>query len=196
MTFAGERSPAVMEQRRNRAMGLVAFAFLMPFALAIGQEVPMYEATGSVEFALDGETHQFFTTWNTVPGEPGRQIHTGSWTVLKPMMMGGVNLSPDDVFVVVSARPTVNPIAGQPELRIEFSLDPGTLEHRSSVPVAVRYESGSAEPLVWESATVLSLQAESVDDETIKLRAELVGSEQDGSGELRALLDLHSVRKR
>ncbi|MHA6732360.1 hypothetical protein [Devosia sp. A369] len=165
---------------------------------AAAQEMPVYEATGTVAFMLGADSHQHYTTWNTVPNEPGREIHTASWQVLKPMLLGGVNIAPNDVFVVVSAHPTVNPQAGQAEIRLEFSLDPETLQHRSSVPFTVRYEPKSgAAPLTWEDINVLSMQTERVDDDTIQLHAEIEGiGSGNGVEGFTAVLDLQTIKKR
>ena len=85
-----------------------------------------------------------YTTWNTVPGDLDRQVHTASWVILKPMLMGGVNMIPDDVFVTINSRNTVKPTADQAEMKVEFSLDPVTLDLKpDSEPTILYYPPNS-----------------------------------------------------
>lgn len=102
-------------------------------------ELPVYQSTGTVEIMMGNEKQSHHTTANTVPNQPGREVHTATWRVLKPMMLGGQNIAPDDVFVVTSSRPTVEPGSKQPELRMEFSLDPQTLKLKDKPKFSVRF---------------------------------------------------------
>ena len=80
-----------------------------------------------------------YTTSNTVPNDPERRVNTASWLVLKPQMMGGVNISPDDVFVVITSRNSIEPSSGQTSMRVEISLDPDTLDLKTRPAPSIRF---------------------------------------------------------
>lgn len=40
------------------------------------KDIPVYEETGTVNMTLADKQMTHYTTWNTVPGDPERQIHT------------------------------------------------------------------------------------------------------------------------
>ena len=107
------------------------------FALAIttclaapgwSQDFPVYEETGTIAITFGGEDMVQYTTGNSVPGQPGREVHTASWIVLEPRLMGGVNIMPDDVFVTITSRGSIEPDPGKATLTVEASLDPETLD--------------------------------------------------------------------
>ena len=68
------------------------------------------------------------TACKTFPGDPIREVITASWLTLNPMLLGGVNVSPDDDFVTLTTRDTVSPEFGRPGMRVESSLDSETLD--------------------------------------------------------------------
>ncbi len=115
-------------------VGLMLFS-----SVASAQKLPVYETTGTIALTLDGKQSTFHTTSNTVPGEPGRLVHTARWKVFPPMMMGGINMAPPGVFVSMSARPTVEPAHELPELKITFSVDPANYTLLELAPIEVIY---------------------------------------------------------
>lgn len=106
---------------------------------ALSQGLPVYEQTGAIEIAFGNGRMTHYTTRNTVPDQPGRQIHSASWITLEPRLIGGVNIMPDDIFVTVRSRGSVEPEPGQASLLLEFSLDPDTLELRTETPHNIRF---------------------------------------------------------
>lgn len=114
----------------------LAILLAMP---ALAQEMPVYEETGTIEISFGNEGMTYYTTSNTVSADPGRQVHTASWLILEPRLMGGVNISPDDVFVVIQARDSIEPRAGQATIRVEVSLDPDTLQLKKKPAPSIRF---------------------------------------------------------
>ena len=145
---------------KNLTFALVASSCIV--GVAIAQGVPTYQETGVITMTLGAEEVTHYTTWNTVPGDATRQVHTASWLILKPMLMGGVNISPDDVFVTVTARDTISPELGRPEMRVEFSLDPVTLDLKTETAVTLTYYPDGNDTDVYYALTNGSFQIESV----------------------------------
>ncbi len=81
----------------NLTFGLVVASCIAGAALAQG--VTAYQQTGVINVTLGAEEVTHYTAWNTVPGDATRQVHTASWLILKPMLVGGVNISHDDLLV-------------------------------------------------------------------------------------------------
>lgn len=121
--------------KRTAAALVIAAYFSVP---AFSQELPVYAETGTIDITFGDERITHYTTWNTVPNDPDREVHTASWRILKPQLMGGVNISPDDVFVLVTSRDTLDPKPGQSSMRVEFSLNPETLELKSKPAASFR----------------------------------------------------------
>ncbi len=92
------------------------------------QEFPVYEETGTVAISFGDEQMIHYTTGNSVPGQPGSEVHTASWIVLEPRLLGGMNITPDDVFVTITTRGSIEPDPGKATLRVEVSLEPETLD--------------------------------------------------------------------
>src|SRR5690606_34462678 len=103
------------------------------------QELPQYESTGTVELVIDAKQATYHSTSNTVPGQPGRLVHTASWRTFPPMMMGGVNMAPKGIMLSVTARPTVEPDPSAPQLKITFSVDENDYSLLDSTPFEVIY---------------------------------------------------------
>lgn len=161
---------------KNVTFGLVMASCIAGAAMA--QSVPAYQETGVIMMTLGAEEVTHYTTWNTVPGNATRKMHTASWLILKPMLMGGVNISPDDVFVTVTTRDTVPPSYGQPELRVEFSLDPATLDLKADPAVNLRYYPAGSDTDVYYALTNGRFQVESVtrlEDDTLAIIATAEG---------------------
>ncbi|PWL16214.1 hypothetical protein DKP76_18695 [Falsochrobactrum shanghaiense] len=115
---------------------MIAAYFAIP---AFSQELPVYAETGTIDITFGDERITHYTTWNTVPNNPDREVHTASWLIMKPQLMGGVNISPDDVFVLITSRDTLDPKPGQSSLRVEISLNPETLELKSKPAASIRF---------------------------------------------------------
>jgi|GEM_PF-2630859 len=145
---------------KNLTFGFVVASCIAGAAMA--QDVPAYQETGVITMALGAKEVTHYTTWNTVPGDATRQVHTASWLILKPMLMGGVNISPDDVFVTVATRDTVTPEFGRPEMRVEFSLDPVTLDLKTEPAATLTYYPGGSDTDAYYALTNGSFQVESV----------------------------------
>ncbi len=145
---------------KNLTFGLVVASCFAGTAMAQG--VPAYQETGAVTMTLGAKEVTHYTTSNTVPGDATRQVHTASWLILKPMLMGGVNISPDDVFVTLTTRDTVSPEFGQPEMRVEFSLDPVTLDLKTDPAATLTYHPADMDTDVYYALTKGSFQIESV----------------------------------
>ena len=131
-----------------------------------------------VTMTTGAEEVTHYTTWNTFPGDATRQVHTASWMILKPMLMGGVNMSPDDVFVTVTTRDTVSPKFGQPEMRVEFSLDPVTLDLKTDPAANLQYYPDGSSTDVYYALTNGSFNVESVtrlEDDTLAIIATAEG---------------------
>lgn len=126
------------------------------------QEIPVYEETGTVNITLGDKQITHYTTWNTVPGDSERQVHTASWVILKPMLMGGVNMIPDDVFVTITSRDTVKPKSEQTSMRVEFSLDPVTLDLKPDSEPTILYYPYSREADGYYAMTNGSFDIEKV----------------------------------
>ena len=122
--------------KRTAAALMVAAYFAVP---AFSQELPVYAETGTIDITFGDERITHYTTWNTVPNDPDRQVHTASWLIMKPQLMGGVNISPDDVFVLITSRDSLIPKPGQSSLRVEISLNPETLELKSKPAASIRF---------------------------------------------------------
>ena len=124
-----------------------AFGLVLGFtAPAWSKTIPVYEETGKVAITLGAEKMTHYTSWNNVPGSPGKEVHTASWLILKPMTMGGLNMATDDVFVTITTRDSIAPASGQQaEMRMEVSLDPITLGLMPDrTPSIQYYPSGSS----------------------------------------------------
>lgn len=122
--------------KRTAAALMIAAYFAVP---AFSQELPVYAETGTIDITFGDERITHYTTWNTVPNDPDRQVHTASWLIMKPQLMGGVNISPDDVFVLITSRDSLSPKPGQSSLRVEISLNPETLELKSKPAASIRF---------------------------------------------------------
>ncbi len=61
---------------RNLTFSLVVASFIVGTAMAQG--VPAYQETGVITMTLGAEDVTHYTTWNTVPGDETRQVHTAS----------------------------------------------------------------------------------------------------------------------
>lgn len=129
---------------------------------AMAQDVPAYQQTGVVSMTIGAEEVTHYTAWNTFPGDTTRQIHTASWLILKPQLLGGVNITPNDVFVTLTTRDTVLPKYGQPELRVEFSLDPITLDLKTDPAASLRYYPEGSDTDLYYALTNGSFEVESV----------------------------------
>lgn len=143
------------------------------------RNLPVYQSTGTIEIMMGNEKQSHHTTVNTVPDQPEREVHTATWRVLKPMMLGGQNITPDDVFVVTSSRPTVEPGSKQPELRMEFSLEPETLKLKEKPKFSVRFfpagdRSGNLYVLTEGSMELDSVTH--VDEETLTIAGRVTGT--------------------
>ncbi len=109
-------------------------------APALSQEMPEYVQTGTIDITFGDEQTTHYTTSNTVPGEPGRQVHGASWLILEPKLLGGVNISPDDVFVLITSRDSLSSVAGPSSLQVEASLHPETLALKSKPAATIRFQ--------------------------------------------------------
>lgn len=103
------------------------------------QELPQYESTGTIELAIDGKQATYHSTSNTVPGQPGRLVHTANWRTFPPMMLGGINMAPKGIMLSVTARPTVEPDPSTPQFKISFSLDENDYSLLDATPFEVIY---------------------------------------------------------
>lgn len=103
------------------------------------QDFPVYGETGTIAITFGGKDVIHYTTKNSVPGQPQQEVHTASWIVLEPRLMGGVNIIPDDVFVVITSRGTIEPDPGQATLRVEASLEPETLDLKSRPAPSIHF---------------------------------------------------------
>lgn len=157
--------------------GLVAAGLLFATALQ-AQDRPVYEQTGTVEITFGERQMQHFTTANTVPGEPGRQVHTASWITLEPRLLGGVNISPDDIFVLITSRDTVEPVSEQDSLRVEFSLDPATLGLKTKPAASVRFypAKGEADFYALTDGTFTIENVTRTDEDTFSILASAQGT--------------------
>lgn len=122
--------------KKTAAALMIIIYFAAP---AFAQEQPIYAETGTIEITFGDERITHYTTWNSVPNDPDREVHTASWLIMKPQLMGGVNISPDDVFVLITSRDNPAPSLGQSSLRVELSLDPKTLELKSKPAASIRF---------------------------------------------------------
>ena len=104
------------------------------------QDFPVYVETGSVAITFGSEDMIHYTTGNSVPGQPGWEVHTASWIVLEPRLLGGMNITPDDVFVSITTRGSIEPDPGQATLRVEASLDPETLDLKTKPAPSIRFQ--------------------------------------------------------
>ena len=112
-------------------MRKLSLALALATCLAVpgwSQDFPVYEETGTVAISFGDEHMIHYTTANSMPGQPGWKVHTASWIVLEPRLLGGVNITPDDVFVTITTRGSIEPHPGKSTLRVELSLDPETLD--------------------------------------------------------------------
>lgn len=123
---------------RTRFLSFLSSAILLATP-ALAQGLPVYEETGVIEITFGDERMTHYTTWNTVPDDPDRQVHMASWVILEPRLMGGVNISPDDVFVVITSRDSIEPNPGQASMRVEISLDPQTLQLKTKPAPTIRF---------------------------------------------------------
>lgn len=123
---------------RTSFLSLLSSAILLATP-ALAQGLPVYEETGVIEITFGEKRMTHYTTWNTVPGDPDRQVHTASWLILEPRLMGGVNITPDDVFVVIATRDSIEPNTGQASMRVEISLDPQTLQLKTKPAPTIRF---------------------------------------------------------
>src|SRR5690606_18581156 len=114
-------------------------ALLSTTGAAGAQELPQYESTGTIELAIDGKQATYHSTSNTVPGQPGRLVHTANWRTFPPMVMGGVNIAPKGIPLSVTAQPAVEPDASAAQLKLTFSLDENDYSLLDSSPFEVIY---------------------------------------------------------
>lgn len=142
---------------RKCAIALVLAASVT--APGFSQEFPLYEETGTIAITIGDEQMLHYTTWNTVPGEPGREVHTASWIVLEPRLLGGVNISPDNVFVAITSRETIAPEAWQTTLKVEFSLDPETLEMRTKPAPTISFHPAGSDTFYALTDGVLEIES-------------------------------------
>lgn len=123
-------------------MRITAFALLIAsyFAVpALAQEVPVYTETGRIEIIFGDQHITHYTTQNTVPNDPDRQVHTASWLIMKPQLMGGINIAPDDIFVLITSHEKQEQKTGKSSLQVKFSLNPETFELKAKPATAIRF---------------------------------------------------------
>jgi len=123
----------------KKLLAACTVALLWATGATVAQELPQYESTGTIELAIDGKQAWYHSTSNTVPGQPGRLVHTANWRTFPPMMMGGVNLAPKGILLSVAAQPTVEPDYSAPQLKLTFSLDENNYSLLDSTPFEVIY---------------------------------------------------------
>jgi len=146
---------------------------------AWAQNLPVYESTGTIELAIDGKSSTYHTTSNTVPGQPGRMVHTANWRTFAPMMLGGINMAPPGVFISLSARPTVEPDPDAPQLKITFSIDDGNHTLLETAPTEVSYtiKNGAlAGQYQHASGSLQILSVQAADNNTLKITGRAAGT--------------------
>ncbi|MFW8566845.1 hypothetical protein [Orrella sp. 11846] len=114
-------------------------ALLSVTGAAAARELPQYESTGTIELAIDGKQATYHSTSNTVPGQPGRLVHTANWRTFAPMILSGINMAPEGIMLSITAQPTVKPVSSAPQLRISFSLDENDRSLLDDTPFEVVY---------------------------------------------------------
>jgi hypothetical protein len=131
------------------------------------QDFPVYQETGTIAITFGDEQMIHYTTGNSVPGQPGREVHTASWIVLEPRLLGGMNITPNDVFVTITSRGSIDPDPGQATLRVEASLDPETLDLKASPAPSISFHPDDGNGLyamtvgVFEIESVTRIDADS-----------------------------------
>ena len=93
-----------------------ASALMLCGSISWSQELPAYESTGTIELTVNGKQATYHSTSNTIPGKPGKTVQTANWRILKPMLLGSVNIAPPGILVSITARPTVKPNPAAPWL--------------------------------------------------------------------------------
>ena len=194
-------------KRMTLAFGL-ALGFTAP---AWSNTIPVYEETGKVAITLGAEKMTHYTSWNNVPGSPGKEVHTASWLILKPMMMGGLNMATDDVFVTITTRDSIAPASGQQaEMKVEVSLDPITLGLMPDRTPSIQYYPSGSSADKYYALTNGTFEIESatrIDPNTFTLIATAKGEMTGQNGyepvhnpedvlELNARFELQSVATR
>lgn len=172
---------------KKLTLGLVVVTGIACAALA--QDIPKYEETGVIAMTVGSEVMTHYTTWTTVSGDPERQIHTASWLILESIIMAGVKLSTDDVHVMITSYDTVSPNYGQPTMRVEFGLDPVTLELNPELAVNLIYSPTGSDVDGYYALTNGQFEIESVtriDDNTLAI---IATAEGELSGQKGAIID-------
>jgi hypothetical protein len=157
---------------------LAAGAAIFLVAPTWAQNLPVYERTGTIEITLGSERMTHYTTSNTVPGQSGREVHTASWIVLEPRLLGGVNISPDDVFIIVRSRDSIEPETGQASLMLEFSLHHDTFELKTKPAPNIRFYpagGGSDEYYALTDGSVVIESASSIDNGGLAIAGSVQG---------------------
>lgn len=158
---------------------MFVFAAIMCGVSAVAQQLPEYEETGTLVAEIDDVTQSYHTTSNTVPGQPGRYVHTASWRVLTPVKMGGISLGPEGVFISLVAQPSVPPRYGEPSIKITFLLDEDTYEHVDTTPFEVIYIADEASQRVEYQDDGGQLEIVSVmpdDDDVLNIQGKVSGT--------------------
>lgn len=106
---------------------------------AFSQELPEYAEMGTIDITFGDERITHHTMLNTVPNDLDRQVRSASRLIMKPQLMGGVNISPDDVFVLITSRDSLSLKPGQSSRRVEISLAPEALELKSKPAASIRF---------------------------------------------------------
>lgn len=137
--------------------------------------IPAYSETGKIVVSNGTDHKTWYTTANTVPGQVGREVHTASWLTMAGIGQTGP-FAPNDIFVSLSARPSIEPDPDLPDLKIEFSLDPDTLQAKQGVPVKVSVEPDGASPADEVTDAELRLdRAERVEESVLNLAGRVTG---------------------
>lgn len=158
---------------------------LLPAANVWAQNLPVYTSTGTIELAIDGKSSTYHTTSNTVPGQPGRMVHTANWRTFAPMMLGGINMAPPGLFVSLSAHPTVEPDPDAPQLKITFSLDDANHTLLETAPTEVHYtiKNGAlAGQYEQASGSLQILSVEATGNDILKITGRAAGTLSSKAG--------------
>jgi hypothetical protein len=116
-----------------------ASALMLCGPISWAKEVPAYESTGTIELTVNDKQATYHATSNTIPGNPEKMVHTANWRILKPMLLGGVNISPPGILISITARPTVEPDSSAPWLKITFFVDENDYSLLDRPPFEVKY---------------------------------------------------------
>lgn len=141
-------------------------------------QLPVYESTGTIQLDIDGKQSRFHSTSNTVPGQPGRMVHTANWRTSKPIMLGGVNLAPPGILISISARPTVEPDPDAPQLKMTFSLDENNYGLIETAPYEVSYtiKEGPKKGGYQHAAGTLDVQSATLEGDLLTVTGRAAGT--------------------